>query len=126
MRIEDQSDTGGPLFSIEAPEADRRRHPRYPCEGRAEVFVPQGALLFQGEILDLSHSGCFIETSALNLERGTHVEVSFVVCRIQFRISGHIAVLRSKRGAGIAFHVLSPRRARLIAELIRELSEESR
>lgn len=108
---------------MDAMHANRRRCPRYPCEGRAEVFVPHGALLFQGKILDLSLSGCFIETPALNLERGTHVEVYFVARQMQFRVAGHIAVLHRKRGAGIAFRNLAPRRAQQVADLVRELKE---
>lgn len=113
----------GPSLPVEMLEVNRRRHPRYPCEGSAEVFVPQGALLFKGKILDLSLSGCFIETPVLNLERGTHVEVSFTAHRMQFRLAGHIVVLYRKRGAGIAFHNVSERRARQISDLLRELKE---
>src|SRR5690348_12545246 len=102
---------------------NRRQYPRYCCEGEAEVFVPHGALLFRGKILDLSFSGCFIEAPALDLERGTPVEVSFSVRRMQFRVAGRIAIMHRRRGAGIAFQELSPRRARQISELIAELKE---
>lgn len=105
--------------------ANRRRHPRYSCEGRAEVCVPQGGLLFRGKILDLSFSGCFIETAALNLERGAPVEVYFVARRLQFRVAGRIAILYPKRGAGIAFDPLGPRCTREITELIAELKAAS-
>lgn len=106
--------------------ANRRRHPRYSCEGRAEVCIPHGGLLFRGKILDLSFSGCFIETAALNLERGTPVEIFFVARQLQFRIAGHIAVLYPKKGAGIAFDPLGPRRTREITELIAELKAVSK
>lgn len=102
-------------------QANRRRHPRYACEGYAEVFVPHGALLFRGEILNLSLSGCFIATPAINLERGTHVEIYFVSRQLQFRVAGHIAALYRRRGAGIAFNDLSPRHSRQVAELVHEL-----
>lgn len=105
--------------------ADRRRNPRCPCEGAAEVFVPHGALLFAGKILNLSLSGCFIATSTLNLERGTSVEVSFRTRRMHFRIAGHIAVLHRSQGAGIAFHSVSERRACQIADLLHELDEDA-
>lgn len=108
---------------MDAMQANRRRHPRYTCEGHAEVFVPHGALLFQGKILDLSISGCFIETPTLNLERGTHVEVYFVARQMQFRVAGHIAVLYRKRGAGISFQNLSQRIVRQVTDLLRELKE---
>ena len=102
---------------------NRRQYPRYRCEGDAEVFVPHGALLFRGKILDLSFSGCFIEAPDLNLERGTPVEVSFIVCQMQFRVAGRIAIMHRKRGAGIAFEALGSRRARQISDLIAELKE---
>ena len=100
---------------------NRRHHPRYACEGRAEVCVPHGGLLFRGKILDLSLSGCFIQTAALNLERGTPVEIYFVARQLQFHIAGHIAVLYRRKGAGIAFGALGPRRTREVTELIAEL-----
>jgi len=102
---------------------NRRQFPRYRCEGEAEVFVPHGGLLFRGKILDLSASGCFIEAPALDLERGTPVEVSFSVHRMRFRVAGRIAIMHHKRGAGIAFETLGTRRARQIADLIAELKE---
>jgi len=102
---------------------EQRRHPRYACEGYAEVFLPHGGLLFRGRILDLSMSGCYIETALLNLERGTQVEVYFVTNQLQFRVLGNVAVVRRKRGAGIAFLNVSPRRALQIAMLVGELAE---
>lgn len=109
--------------SAAAIPQNRRQHSRYRCEGDAEVFVPHGALLFRGKILDLSFSGCFVEVPALDLERGTPVEVSFSLHQIQFRVAGRIAIMHRRRGAGIAFDALGPRRARQISDLITELKE---
>src|SRR6201997_5940946 len=103
---------------------DKRRHQRYACNGYAEVFLPHGGLLFRGRILDLSVSGCFIETLLPKLERGTSVEVYFVTNQLQFRVQGNIAEVREKRGAGISFVHVSPRRAVQIALLIGELAEQ--
>jgi len=108
---------------MNAALSNRRRHPRFSCEGYAEVFVPHGALLFRGKILDLSLSGCFIATPSLNLERGTRVEVYFVARQMQVRIGGHIAALHRRRGAGIAFQNLDSRRSRQITELLSELKQ---
>jgi len=106
-------------------DKEQRRHPRYACEGHAEVFLPHGGLLFRGRILNLSMDGCYIETARLNLERGTQVEVYFVANQLQFRVLGNIAALRRKRGVGIAFLNVSPRRALQIATLIGELAERN-
>jgi hypothetical protein len=110
---------------IASQEREKRRHPRYVCDGYAEVFLPQGGLLFRGRILNLSVTGCYIETAVLNLERGTQIEVYFVTNQLQFRVLGAVAVLRPKRGAGISFLNLSPRRALQIAMLVGELAEKN-
>jgi hypothetical protein len=103
---------------------EKRRYPRYVCDGHAEVFLPNGGLLFRGRILNLSRTGCYIETPTLNLERGTQVEVYFVTNQLQFRVLGNIATVRRKRGAGISFLNVSPRRALQIAMLVSELAEQ--
>jgi PilZ domain len=115
---------GADLPADELPAEDKRRHPRYECDGYAEVFMPHGGLLFRGRILNLSLSGCYVETAMANLERGTLVEVYFVTNQLQFRVRGNIAEVRQKRGVGISFLDLSRRRAMQIAALIRELSEK--
>lgn len=115
---------GEELPAAELPAEDKRRHPRYECDGYAEVFLPHGGLLFRGRILNLSVSGCYVETAMANLERGTLVEVYFVTNQLQFRVHGNIAEVRQKRGAGISFLNLSRRRAMQIAALIGELAEK--
>jgi hypothetical protein len=110
---------------IVTQDREQRRHPRYACEGNAEVFLPHGGLLFRGRILNLSMSGCYIETALLHLERGTQVEVYFVTNQLQFQVLGNIAALRRKRGVGIAFLNISPRRALQIATLVGELAERN-
>lgn len=55
----------------ESQGQEKREHPRYGCEGYAEVFLPRGGLLFRGRILNLSLTGCYVETALLDLERGT-------------------------------------------------------
>ncbi|MBV8436502.1 MAG: PilZ domain-containing protein [Silvibacterium sp.] len=74
--------------------------------------------------MDLSVSGCFIETAMPNLERGTLVEVYFVTNQLQLRVQGNITEVRQKRGAGISFVNVSPRRAERIAALVSELAEK--
>jgi hypothetical protein len=112
------------LPTPELPAEEKRRHPRYSCDGSAEVYLPHGGLLFRGRISNLSISGCFIETAMVNLERGTLVEVYFIANQLQFRVQGNIAEVRHKRGAGISFINVSPRRAMQISTLIAELAEK--
>ena len=83
---------------------------------------PQGGLLLRGKILDLSLSGCFIETlpSSSNGERTWRF---FHRAPDSVPHSRNIAVFHRKRGAGVAFQNLSPRLARQIADLVQELKE---
>lgn len=103
---------------------ERRRHPRYSCDGDAEVHLPHAGLRFQGRIQNLSVSGCYIETE-LNLERGTYVEVFFRLHQLRFRLAGNVVGVDKRSGVRIAFLNVSGRRATHIEELMRELAEKS-
>ncbi|MBT9331312.1 PilZ domain-containing protein [Paracidobacterium acidisoli] len=103
--------------------AERRQASRYDCEGYAEVFLPLGGLRFRGRILNLSLTGCFIEAN-FNLERGTRVEIYFEARHLRFRVAGAVAALRNRRGVGVSFVDLTPRRAAQIEDLVQELKEE--
>ncbi|WP_446742310.1 PilZ domain-containing protein [Silvibacterium acidisoli] len=106
-------------------EPDRRRHSRFRVEGQAEVFLPEGGLLLSGKILNLSRTGCYIETSLPGLKIGTYVEVFFVVNRFPLRVPATIAANR-RLGAGIAFCNVNARQQERIVELIKELTGRQR
>jgi PilZ domain len=108
----------------EEPGRERRRHPRYSCDGNAEVHLPHAGLLFHGRIQNLSVSGCYIETE-LNLERGTYVEVFFGLHQLRFRLAGNVIGVDRRSGVRIAFLNVTGRRATYIEELMRELAEKS-
>jgi hypothetical protein len=111
-------------LALAVPEgADRRKQPRYVCEGSALISLPHGGLLIAGSILNVSATGCYIEAPSINLERGTQVEVYFETRKLHFRVAGNITVLRPRIGVGIAFLKLSHRAGRQIAQLVKELAE---
>jgi PilZ domain len=101
---------------------DRRRNPRFDCDGVAEITLPHAGLRLVGRISDLSSAGCFVEAPSLNLERGTQVEIRFDANRLCFRVAGNIISLRPRVGVGIAFLHLTDRMLRQIGELIDELA----
>lgn len=103
---------------------ERRRHNRYAVEGEAEVIVADGSRLFRGRILDISLSGCFIETSArLRLAVGTRVAMVFRANGALLRTTAAFRALRPGKGAGFLFVDLNDRTKmgleRLIAVLER-------
>ena len=105
----------------EESREDRRKEPRFACEGSALISLPNGGLLITGSILNVSLAGCYIDAPSINLERGTQVEVYFETQKLHFRVAGNIRVLRPRVGVGIAFLKLSQRATRQITQLVKEL-----
>jgi hypothetical protein len=105
------------------PVKNRRRHPRFAIDGRAEIVLPTGGLHYAGRIVNLSLVGCFIAAPKCNFERGTYVEVYFEACNLKFRIPGNVANLQPEQGVGIAFQPMSARREADLRQLIAEISQ---
>jgi hypothetical protein len=102
---------------------ERRQHPRYSVDGVAEVLVADGTMLFRGRVLDISLSGCYIETPArLRLAPGTRVEMVFRVNGMVFRPMATSRMVKSGEGAGFLFLNLHPRMEAELEDLIAELS----
>jgi PilZ domain len=93
---------------IEPAEAEifleQRKHKRYAVDGMAEVLVADGTMLFRGRVLDVSVTGCYIETHArLRLLPGTLVEMVFRVDGRVFRPLATSRMVRPGEGAGFLF-----------------------
>src|ERR1700722_3411294 len=59
---------------------ERRRDERYAVHGDAEIVVTGGMSMFRGRIVNISTSGCYVQTVAwIRLPAGTSVELVFVV-----------------------------------------------
>ena len=87
---------------------ERRRHERYSVHGDAEVMVSNGRLLFRGNTVDISLSGCFIATRArLALEPGTPVEMVFRAGGLTLRVNATVRAVRAGIGAGFLFGAMS-------------------
>jgi hypothetical protein len=116
---------------------EHRRDDRYPVEGHAEVIVfgePRGTSLLRGRILDISVSGCFIQTIArVRLQPETKVEIFFAVKGKVIRAIGASRFSKSKVGIGFRFLAMSVEMQDKLDELINDaraawmaLSAESR
>jgi hypothetical protein len=109
------------------PQPERRKGPRFPCQGTAKVIVLGGALTFIGIIRDLSAAGCCILTEVVfTLERGTQVEVLMVVNHTSFRVAAGVRSNDKLRGVGLEFMNVSARSVRLIHDLIAELDAQQK
>ncbi len=106
---------------------ERRRHERYTVYGEAEVMVADGKLLFRGSIMDISLSGCFIETRArLRLAPGTPVQMVFRADRLTLRMTATVRAMRHGAGAGFLFETMSATMQARLESLIAEMQERAR
>jgi PilZ domain len=89
---------------VEGPVAERRANPRVkgPFEGYWDGTGSQ-----QGRILDLSESGCFIESVAL-LPPGQPVTVSISIGGGQINLPGEVVYGAADLGFAVRFHEASP------------------
>jgi hypothetical protein len=116
-----------PTAAATAGPPERRKFPRFPCEGTAKVIVLGGGLTFTGKLQDLSATGCCVITEiAFSLERGTQVEILMVLNHITFRVAGGVRSSGKVRGVGIEFMSVSARCAHLIQDLIAELEAQQK
>jgi hypothetical protein len=106
---------------------ERRRHKRYAVDGDAEVMVNDGTLLFRGRTVDISLSGCFIETRArLALEPGTPVQMVFRAGHLTLRMSASVRSVRPGSGAGFLFGAMSAYMQAGLEGLIAEMQRRVR
>jgi len=80
---------------------------RYEVDGDAEVVVKSGSLgttLLRGSILDISATGCYIQTMArVPIKPGTEVNINFSIYGTTFRVEAMSRFAKTKVGIGFRF-----------------------
>jgi len=121
--ISSEAETQTNAVTARAP-ADRRRHTRYAVQGDAEVLVADGSQILRGSILDISLSGCFVETKArLRVSVGAPVEMVFRANGVMLRTAATVRAVRQGKGAGFLFNTLSERMQGELQSLIEALDQ---
>ncbi len=106
-----------------AGEEERRAAPRHPCRGAAEVRVLSVDVRIPATLLDLSISGCSVETSApMPSIEHPQVEILLSLNGFKQRLAGIVRHLEDDRRAGIEFIDVTKRKAEQIEEIIAELA----
>lgn len=103
---------------------EQRRHPRFHCNGVAELHFPGSRATISARIEDLSLLGCrlvLVESSTLSPQ--DRFEIAFVVNQLPFRVSAELRSLRHKDMVlGVEFQNLSHRSRTYLQDLIDELA----
>jgi hypothetical protein len=105
-------------------ENERRRHPRFECEGRAAVQVAPYEHPCPASIANLSLEGCLVLLEKpRRLTMDALVELAFNVNQLPFRVRGQVKAVRSSTKVGFQFHQVSRRMSLQLQDLIDELKQ---
>lgn len=105
----------------QAYPGDKRRNPRYKCEGSAEFRSEGSTVRTWATVTDLSRSGCYVEMQATS-PVDTALNMTIEVAGIRVGVKGVVRVSYPFLGMGIAFtEVLENDKARF-EELLNRLA----
>ena len=126
-RLAPASPTGTTATSAAAAPArapDKRRRPRFRCEGSAEFLTEGVDMRTWATITDMSLSGCYVElpaTSAVN----TTVNLTLDVKGLRIRLKGIVRTSYPLLGMGIEFTDIPKDEKPLLEELLRRLAGDA-
>ena len=107
---------------VESPDMqflERRRFPRYPCTGYAEI-LQSGRHLVRGAVNDISLGGCYIETAELLLP-GTEVQLRLTIVDTALYIGAKIVAADPQVGMRMDFMVVPPEQGKKLARIIEKI-----
>jgi hypothetical protein len=106
--------------SLDMQFLERRRFPRYPCTGSAEI-LQSGKHLGWGTVKDISCGGCYIETTQ-PLPSGTEVQLRLAIADIALYTGAKVVASDPQVGMGMDFMVVPPEQGNKLTQIIRKLS----
>lgn len=102
--------------------AEKRRSPRYKCEGSAEVREEGCDVRTWATFTDISLNGCYAEAQA-TYPAGTLLHMKMEVNGIRFEAKGKVRVSYPYLGMGIAFEEISDENVIRLKQLLGTLSQ---
>lgn len=101
--------------------AEKRRSPRYKCEGSAEVREDGCDIRTWATFTDIGLHGCYVEAQA-TYPAGTVLHMKLDVNDIRFETKGRVRVSYPYLGMGIAFEDMSEENYTRLKQLLASLS----
>lgn len=83
-------------------EPNRRRAPRFPVEGEANLAELSGRSCGEGRLEQISEYGCLIHSNDL-LSTGTGLRLVLNLCDVSVALRGHVRYASQQRGMGVEF-----------------------
>jgi hypothetical protein len=101
---------------------ERRRFPRYRCQGSAEIRAESSGAQQWGTITDISEGGCYIETPA-PVAQGQVVNLRLSIGGAALSLSGNVVGVHPMFGMGVTFTSVSPEADAILQRILRTLAE---
>ena len=119
----DKSKGGLPALTPQSqePASERRRNPRYKCEGSAEFRTEGSDIRTWATITDLSRGGCYVEMQATS-PRETPVNMVIDVKGVRAQVKGIVRVCYPFLGMGIAFTEVSGENMARLEDILARLA----
>jgi len=106
------------------PAVERRRSPRYRCQGSAHLRQTGGGVATWATFTDISLHGCYVEAMS-TFRVGTELELTIEVNGFRVESRGEVRVAYPNLGMGICFTTTSAEDRERLRELLRSLSRPS-
>jgi hypothetical protein len=104
--------------------AERREEERYAVDWDADIFIPERTTMFRGRVINLSQSGCYVQTVAwVRVPPTTVVELVIKVDGRLIRVQAEARYAQSRTGVGLRFRALEKEVRQRLDWVIEELRE---
>ena len=104
--------------------AEKRRSPRYKCQGSAEMLQEGADLRTWATFTDISLHGCYVEATA-TYPAGTPLQMKLSANGFQIKAKGTVRIAYPYLGMGIAFTDMSDEDRTRLRELLGSISPPS-
>jgi hypothetical protein len=102
--------------------AERRDEERYAVSWDAEIFIPERTTMLRGRIVNISPSGCYVQTVAwVRVPPTTVVEVVFKLEGRLTRVQAEARYAQSRTGVGLLFLSLEEETRRRLGNALADL-----
>jgi len=104
--------------------ADKRKSPRYKCQGSARLQRVGSTVATWATFSDISMHGCYVETAS-PLDMGAQLGLKLEANGFRVEATGEVRVVYPSLGMGISFTKVSEEDAKRLRELVRSISPAS-
>jgi hypothetical protein len=104
--------------------ADKRKSPRYPCQGSAHIREIETGVAIWTTFTDISLHGCYVEATT-TYPIGVMLALKLEANGFRVEATGEVRVAYPNLGMGISFNKMSDEDRERLRELVRSISRPS-